>query len=44
MGGPNSRRIFRDRVRGAKVRADHARQHANEAAREADAADEDDRR
>jgi hypothetical protein len=39
MGGPNRRRIFGDRVRGAKVRADHARQHANEAAREADAAE-----
>src|SRR5712671_3910191 len=39
MGGPNRRGIFGDRVRGAKVRADHVRHHANEAAREADAAE-----
>jgi hypothetical protein len=31
--------MFGDRVRGAKVRADHARQRAQEASREADAAE-----
>lgn len=39
MGGPNRRRIFGDRIRGARIRADHARQQAREAAREADAAE-----
>jgi hypothetical protein len=39
MGGPTRRRIFGDRVRGARISADHARQRAKEAAREADAAE-----
>jgi hypothetical protein len=39
MGGPSRRRIFGDRVRGAKISAEHARQRAKEAAREADAAE-----
>src|SRR5260370_30491017 len=39
MGGPTRRRIFGDRVRGASISADHARQRAREAAREADAAE-----
>ena len=39
MGGPSRRRIFGDRVRGAKISAEHARQRAWEAAREADAAE-----
>jgi hypothetical protein len=38
-GGPSRRRIFGDRVRGAKISAEHARQRAKEAAREADAAE-----
>ena|ERR1700677_1383876 len=36
MGGPSRRRIFGDRVRGAKISADHAREQAREAVREAD--------
>jgi len=39
MGGPSRRRIFGDRVRGAKISAEHARQRAKEAVREADAAE-----
>jgi hypothetical protein len=39
MGGSSRRRIFGDRVRGAKISAEHARQRAKEAAREADAAE-----
>ena len=39
MGGPTRRRIFGDRVRGAKISAEHARERATEAAREADAAE-----
>jgi hypothetical protein len=39
MGGPNRRRIFGDRVRGAKISAEHARERAKKAAREADAAE-----
>jgi hypothetical protein len=39
MSGPNRRRIFGDRVRGAEVQARHARQRALKAAREADAAE-----
>jgi hypothetical protein len=39
MGGPNRRHIFGDRVRGARIRADHARQHAREAAHKADTAE-----
>jgi hypothetical protein len=39
MGGPSRRRIFGDRVRGAKISAEHARERATEAAREADAAE-----
>jgi hypothetical protein len=39
MGGPSRRRIFGDRVRGAKISAIHARERAREAAREADAAE-----
>jgi hypothetical protein len=39
MGGPSRRRIFGDRVRGAKISAEHARQRAKGAAREADAAE-----
>ena len=39
MGGPTRRRIFGDRVRGASISADHARQRAKDAAREADAAE-----
>jgi len=39
MGGPSRRRIFGDRVRGAKISADHAREQAREAVREADNAE-----
>jgi hypothetical protein len=39
MAGPNRQRIFGDRVRGAKVRAARARQQAEKADREADAAE-----
>jgi hypothetical protein len=39
MGGPSRRRIFGDRVRGAKISADHAREQARETVREADAAE-----
>jgi hypothetical protein len=39
MGGPSRRRIFGDRVRGAKISAEHARERATEAVREADAAE-----
>jgi hypothetical protein len=39
MGGPTRRRIFGDRVGGAKIRAVHARERAKEAARQADAAE-----
>jgi hypothetical protein len=39
MGGPSRRRIFGDRVRGAKISAEHAREHAREAVRKADAAE-----
>jgi hypothetical protein len=39
MGGPSRRRIFGDRVRGARISAEHARQRAKEASREADAAE-----
>jgi hypothetical protein len=39
MGGPSRRRIFGDRVRGAKISAEHARERAREASREADAAE-----
>jgi hypothetical protein len=39
MGGPTRRRIFGDRVRGAKISAEHARERAREASREADAAE-----
>jgi hypothetical protein len=35
MGGPTRRRIFGDRVRGAKISAVHAREQAKKAAREA---------
>ncbi len=36
-GGPNRRRIFVDRVRGARIRAEHACEEAKKSAREADA-------
>jgi hypothetical protein len=39
MGGPTRRRIFGDRVGGARIHAVHARKRAREAAREADAAE-----
>jgi hypothetical protein len=39
MGGPTRRQIFGDRGRGAKARAEHARERAREAAREADSAE-----
>src|ERR1700680_3456200 len=39
MDGKSRRRIFGDRVRGAKVHAQHAREQATKAAREADAAE-----
>ena len=39
MVGPSRRRIFGDRVGGAKIRAVHAHERAREAAREADAAE-----
>jgi hypothetical protein len=39
MGGKSRRRLFGDRVRGAKVHAQHAREQATKAAREADAAE-----
>jgi len=39
MGGKNRQRLFGDRVMGARVRAEGARQRAKEAAREADAAE-----
>jgi hypothetical protein len=39
MGGPSRRRIFGDRVNGAKISAQHARERAKEAVREADAAE-----
>jgi hypothetical protein len=38
MGGPTRRRIFGDRVSGAKISAVFARERARKAAREADAA------
>jgi hypothetical protein len=37
--GTTRRRVFGDRVRGAQVRAEHARERARQAAREADAAE-----
>jgi hypothetical protein len=39
MGGPTRRRIFGDRVSGARINAEHTRQRAKEATREADAAE-----
>ena len=39
MGGSNRRRIFGDRVGGAKISAQHARERAQAAVREADAAE-----
>ena len=39
MGGPTRRRIFGDRVSGAKISAVFARERARKAAREADAAE-----
>jgi hypothetical protein len=39
MGGPSRRRIFGDRLRGAKISAEHARERPREAVREADAAE-----
>jgi hypothetical protein len=39
MGGKSRRLTFGDRVRGAKVHAQHAREQATKAAREADAAE-----
>src|SRR5258708_31325783 len=39
MGGKTRQRIFGDRVRGAKIHAEHARKHAVEAVRERDAAE-----
>jgi hypothetical protein len=39
MGGKSRQRLFGDRVRGAKVHAQHAREQATKAAREADAAE-----
>jgi hypothetical protein len=39
MGGKTRQRLFGDRVRGARVRAEGARQRARRAAREADAAE-----
>jgi hypothetical protein len=39
MGGPGRHRIFGDRVRGARIGAQHARLQAREAARAADAAE-----
>jgi hypothetical protein len=37
MGGPSRRRIFGDRVSGAKIHVEHARQQAKKAVHEADA-------
>lgn len=39
MGGPTRRRIFGDRVGGAKIHARHAREQAAKAIRERDAAE-----
>jgi len=39
MGGKTRQRIFGDRVRGARIQAEHARKQAAKAAREADAAE-----
>jgi hypothetical protein len=39
MGGKSRRRLFGDRVMGARARAQHAREQATNAAREADAAE-----
>jgi hypothetical protein len=39
MGGPTRRRIFGDRVGGAKIRAVHVRERAREATGDADAAE-----
>ena len=39
MSGKSRRRIFGDRVGGARIQAEHARRRAKEAAREADAAE-----
>src|SRR6266849_5814161 len=39
MGGKSRQRLFGDRVRGARVHAQHARAQATKAAREADAAE-----
>jgi len=39
MGGRNRQRIFGDRVRGARIGAQHAREQAREAIRAADAAE-----
>jgi hypothetical protein len=39
MGGPSRRRIFGDRVRGAKISSVRAREQAREAVRKADAAE-----
>jgi hypothetical protein len=39
MGGKTRQRLFGDRVRGARVRAEGARQRARQAVREADAAE-----
>jgi hypothetical protein len=39
MGGPTRRRIFGDRVRGARIHAEHAREEVKKAAREADDAE-----
>jgi hypothetical protein len=39
MGGPSRRRIFGDRVPGARISAEHAREQTRAAARQADAAE-----
>jgi hypothetical protein len=39
MGGPSRRRIFGDRISGARISAQRARERAREAVREADAAE-----
>ncbi len=39
MRGRSRERVFSDRVRGAKISAQHAREHAKKAIREADAAE-----
>jgi hypothetical protein len=39
MGGRNRQRIFGDRVRGARIGAQHAREQALKAIREADTAE-----